>query len=238
MPLRGHKRPVTVSSAALQTLRRLSFINLGKDGAAWLAWWRLVRARDRDQWAIHALVSGKGANHRIQGRFMNHQLSPEITAGLIRAMRSPHVEARKVGSVVIGKRGNTGAIEPLRRCLRDSNQDVRMYAAISLGRIGDRSVTKDLVPLLGDREVRVAQYAALGLGLLKDPSAVPALVGRLAKTKGATDYNERHLGDDIIKSLRQITGHAFRYKPHTGSVAENNKRDQIIEKWKARSVKR
>ena len=76
---------------------------------------------------------------------------------------------------VLGRLGDSRAVEPLLATLKDSDVGVRHMAAYALGELKDRRAVGPLIAALRDSSYFVRGMAAWALGELKDPRAVEPL---------------------------------------------------------------
>jgi HEAT repeat protein len=88
--------------------------------------------------------------------------TPDVE-GAIRLLRSPDVQLRQFVAYLLGRVGDSRAIEPLIDALQDENPGVRGAAANALGSIGDNAAVPYLKPLLNDTNPQLVVWAAFAL---------------------------------------------------------------------------
>ena len=73
--------------------------------------------------------------------------TPEATAALVAALKSPAADVRAQAARALGERRVKEAVEPLRRpAVTDREPAVRLQAVIALGRIGDAAAVPAILP--------------------------------------------------------------------------------------------
>jgi HEAT repeat protein len=91
--------------------------------------------------------------------------TPDVE-GAIRLLRSPDVQLRQFVAYLLGRVGDTRAIEPLIDALQDEDVGVRGAAANALGAIGDEAAVPYLKPLLNNTNPQLVVWAAYALTML------------------------------------------------------------------------
>lgn len=93
--------------------------------------------------------------------------------GLIKALGyEKDVQVRREAAYMLGKVGNSSAVDPLIKALEDPDTYVRRQAANALGLIGDRKATASLNKALHDPNKYVCQGAADALSKIEEKNAM------------------------------------------------------------------
>lgn len=89
-------------------------------------------------------------------------MRPDIE-GAIRLLKSGDEQVRQFVAYLLGRTGDTRAIEPLIDALQDEHVGVRGAAANALGAIGDDNAIPYLLPLLKHENPQLVTWAAYAL---------------------------------------------------------------------------
>ena len=94
--------------------------------------------------------------------------TPEGTAPLTAALRSPSADVRAQAARALGERAVASAESPLIALLKDPEAPVRLQAIIALGRIGKPAAVARLIPFTADPDVHLAYSARKALERIGD----------------------------------------------------------------------
>ncbi|MEW6406619.1 MAG: HEAT repeat domain-containing protein [Chloroflexota bacterium] len=119
---------------------------------------------------------------------------------LIEALGDREGTVRKFAALILGKIGDTRAIEELGMTLYDLHHDVSLAAAEALSKFGAPAV-KVLADALRHPEPAVRLHAVMGLGRIKDPRVAPILIETLHDP-------ERLVQKEAVQALGQIRDEA------------------------------
>ena len=155
-----------------------------------------------------------------------HRLGELAAECLIPALKHPDAAIRRKAATLLGKTGETGAVELLTIALKDKHSRVRSRAAHALGRIGAPSAIEPLTGAIQDTasNVRINALHALGkfgksvapalMSALADPAASVRrhAIAALEKTgnKGAIARLNEMAKDETEDSVRQAVNRALR----------------------------
>ncbi len=116
---------------------------------------------------------------------------------LTMALKDSDPYVRREVATILGKIGDTRAIDPLKEALKDPDIGVQSAAANALGEIGDIRAIDSLVLILGSETDSVRCIAATALGNIGDPRAIQAV-------KKACDDPSTWVCDVAKKALEKI----------------------------------
>lgn len=102
------------------------------------------------------------------------QLGPCAVVPLIGALQDSESKVRGTAANLLGRLGDSRAVEPLTKTLQD--WDVQVTAAESLGQLGDTRAVKPLIVALQNSGYDMRRAAAKALGELGDARAVKRLI--------------------------------------------------------------
>ena len=137
-----------------------------------------------------------------------HRLGERAAGCLIPALKHPDTAIRRKAATLLGKTGETEAVDLLMIALKDKHPRVRSRAAHALGRIGTSSAAKPLTVVITDEAPNVRINALHALGKFGE-SAAEALTSALADPAASA---RRHaiaalekIGDErVIPRLEKI----------------------------------
>jgi MFS family permease len=143
-----------------------------------------------------------------------HKPHPQLTASLIEILEGKDPALSVVSAWALGRIGDPGAIEALRRALRESDyRSVRAHSARSLAALGDTASIPCLVRLFKEEKDRGLQQAfAVALGHLEVDDVFDDIFNLLAKSHFKNDQMELALAlgrlvgdeDDFIQINRRL----------------------------------
>jgi len=158
---------------------------------------------------------------------MSNPLNPDGTPdveGAIRLLRSPDVQLRQFVAYLLGRVGDTRAIEPLIDALQDENAGVRGAAANALGAIGDDAAVPYLKPLLNNDNAQLVVWAAYALTRLSHDYfsvIVEALESDKVDVRRSAVLALQQLGDTrAIAPLLALSGDQGRRFEADSTIAE------------------
>lgn len=146
----------------------------------------------------------RGCNHKHVERVAKEALAlidASAVEPLAAALRSDRREIRDSAVEVIGKIGDTRAVEPLISALGYSERP-----AIALGRIADPTAVEPLIASLRSSDTRLQSSAAIALGQIGDERAVEPLSALLkhedSYVRGKAEQALRDMHDPEVKRRR------------------------------------
>jgi len=136
----------------------------------------------------HSIPIYSGSRNPLDSPFKEALLSSDFTVKLatilgdifgtpflVNAQKDLEAKVRRTAALLLGKRGDVRAVEPLIAALRDEDSGVRYAAAETLSNIGDIAI-EPLIEALNDKDWNVRQYAASILGNIGNVQAVGPLI--------------------------------------------------------------
>lgn len=108
----------------------------------------------------------------------------ENTNEIIDLLSHEYVWTRTSAAKILGKIGDTKAVDPLIQGLNKIDMKGRFVFADALGKIGDSKAIEPLIQALKDKDGDVRQSSAKALGLLKATQAIQALIEAFGVEKG------------------------------------------------------
>ena len=180
--------------------------------------WRALRLADRRMSNIDELItqlqdpnpairSGIGVCYRAIEA--THRLGELAAESLIPALKHPDAAIRRKTATLLGKTGESGAVDLLIGALKDKHPRVRSRVAHALGRIGDPNAIKPLTVAIKDAEpnVRINALHALGkFGQSVAASIVSALTDPVVSVRRHAIAALEKTGDkQTMSQLEQFT---------------------------------
>ncbi len=117
-------------------------------------------------------------------------------------LTSARSDTRIIAAFVLGKIGDTKAVEPLCATLEDEEDRVRSASAEALGQIGDLRAVKPLCAALKDEEGEVRLYAGNALVKIGEPSVLALCVELIAVSRDTRTAAALALGQ--IRDVRAV----------------------------------
>ena len=214
-------RDAAVRDTAMESLEYLTNLRGFHEPSQWKAWWEPLKNRDRHDWLadLAESVSRTKTALETENQKLGERLRQSFTetyngmaslpardAFTAKLLTEPLVEARLTGLVLVQRRLEAAAGEPLsadmgsqvRSLLADTDASVREEAAVTMGGIGDTGSVQALMDRL-KLEDSVAVQAALlsALGQLRDTKVLPEVLPRIASRYDA-------VSTAAAKALRRI----------------------------------
>lgn len=136
---------------------------------------------------------------------------------LFESLKHQNVQARINTAIILGKMGNSQAIEPLIQAFLVEKEKARTYILEALEKLGEKEVVKQaedladnsleqLLAALNNERHHIRQHAARNLGEMADPRAVEPLVKAMLEEgyKSGSKYEENKVCRRISEALIKI----------------------------------
>jgi HEAT repeat protein len=183
--------PEEAAAGGRGTIVRFFLLPLLVVGTAVAVFWIFSRItfESRSPAGYLAEVRGGTANRRWQAAFELSRSLPSLdpaeraalsaeTLRIFRSLspsRAEDVPVRRYLVLVLGKLGQSEAVEPLQGAAKDPDADTRLYAVWALGKIGDPRALPTVTEASLSEDAAMRKMAAYVLGRLGDPAAAPRL---------------------------------------------------------------
>jgi len=125
-----------------------------------------------------AALSHEDSHVRSQAALILRSIGADAVEPLLAAMNGNSNIANRC-AIILGKMGDSRAVDRLVIALGDETVDVRLQAIALLGRLGGKGAAEPLIPLMRDDNADVRQNAAHALGSIADARAVQPLIAGL-----------------------------------------------------------
>jgi HEAT repeat protein len=114
---------------------------------------------------------GRTADMRAAASVALAKIGPPVMDVLIYSLEFQNAMTRYFAASALGKIGDPGAVEPLKRILGDVDGPTRAAAVEALGEIGDPSVVEELIGTLSDPYLAVREKSTQALIKIGAPAA-------------------------------------------------------------------